>query len=107
MSPEQKKTAAPFRAAEIYIISRQSEINIVDRGVSKLKFLLGYSLQRRVNKLFAGVVSLYIAHFRAFDLIPFTGSTKLAVFAGGLDIVAEQLFLCHKKFLQSSENIII
>lgn len=79
----------------IFSLIFKSEINIVDRRVCKLKFLLGDALQRGINELLAGVVSLDIAHFGAVYLIAFACRAKLAVFAGGLDIVAEQLFLCH------------
>ena len=72
-----------------------SEIDIVYCGISKLKLLLGNSLEGGVYELLTGIVSFYRSEFGAHYLIALTGGAQLAVFAGGLDVVAEKLFLCH------------
>ena len=82
-----------------------SEIDIVYSGVCKLKLLLGNPLKRRVNKLLAGVVGFYRTKLRAHDLVALTCCTKLAVFAGRLNIIAEQLLLSHKYYLHPTDSI--
>ncbi len=99
MSPAEEnntKNPPPRRTAECVRTFPRSEINIINGGISELKLFLGYSLKRRIYEFLAGIIGFHITHLRALDLIALAGDTQLAVFAGGLDIVAEQLFLCHK-----------
>ncbi len=98
MSPKKAAPQSKFdpQGGGIMYVIQQSEVNIVYRRVSKLKLLLRYTLQRGIHELLAGIIGFNLAHLRANDLIALAGGAQLAVFAGGLDIVAEQLFLCHK-----------
>ena len=73
------------------------KINIIYIGVRKENFLFRYTLQRIICKFLTGIISLYITEFCAAVFVVFHCCAQIAVFACGLDIIAEKFFLCHNK----------
>lgn len=73
-----------------------SERDLVYVGIGKKNFLFRNTHKRIVRKLLTRVIRLYITEFSARILvIVIVGCAEQTVFAGRLDIVAEELFLCH------------
>lgn len=67
-----------------------SERDLVYVGISKKNFLLRDTHERVIRELLTGVISLYIAEFRAREfLAAVVGSAEQTVFAGRLDVIAE------------------